>query len=109
MAVDPSGEIVCAGSLDDFDIHLWSVQTGQLLDRLQGHEGPVSGLSFGTEGGLLASTSWDKTVRVWSIFGRQLHVEPWSMTSDVLSVAMRPDSKQVAVATLDGLFVILGH
>lgn len=103
LAVDPSGEIVCAGSLDDFDIHLWSVQTGQLLDRLQGHEGPVSGLSFGTEGGLLASTSWDKTVRVWSIFGRQLHVEPWSMTSDVLSVAMRPDSKQVAVATLDGL------
>lgn len=103
LAIDPSGEIVCAGSLDDFDIHLWSVQTGQLLERLQGHEGPVSGLSFGTEGGLLASTSWDKTVRVWSIFGRQLHVEPWSMTSDVLAVAMRPDSKQVAVATLDGL------
>lgn len=102
LAVDPSGEIVCAGSLDDFDIHLWSVQTGQLLDRLQGHEGPVSGLSFGNEGGLLASTSWDKTVRVWSIFGRQTHVEPWTMTSDVLSVAMRPDSKQVAVATLDG-------
>lgn len=103
LAVDPSGEIVCAGSLDDFDIHLWSVQTGQLLDSLQGHEGPVSGLSFGSEGGILASTSWDKTVRVWSIFGRQLQVEPWTMTSDVLSVAMRPDSKQVAVSTLDGL------
>lgn len=102
LAVDPSGEVVCAGSLDDFDIHLWSVQTGQLLDRLQGHDGPVSALSFGNEGGLLASTSWDKTVRVWSIFGRHTHVEPWTMTSDVLSVAMRPDSKQVAVSTLDG-------
>lgn len=102
LAIDPSGEIVCAGSLDDFDIHLWSVQTGQLLESLQGHEGPVSGLSFGSEGGLLASTSWDKSVRIWSIFGRSAHVEPWQMTSDVLAVAMSPDSKSVAVATLDG-------
>lgn len=102
LAVDPSGEVVCAGSLDDFDIHLWSVQTAQLLDRLQGHEGPVSSLSFGSEGGLLASASWDKTVRIWSIFGRSTHVEPMQMQSDVLSIAMRPDSKQVAVSTLDG-------
>src|SRR5579862_7190890 len=42
LAVDPSGEVVCAGSLDSFDIHIWSVQTGQFLDRLSGHEGPVS-------------------------------------------------------------------
>lgn len=103
LAVDPSGEIICAGSLDDFDIHLWSVQNGQLLERLQGHEGPVSGLSFGVEGGLLASTSWDKTVRIWSIFGRSTQVEPWQLQSDVLAVAMRPDSKEVAVATLDGM------
>lgn len=102
LAVDPSGEVVCAGSLDDFDIHLWSVQTSQLLDRLQGHEGPVSSLSFGYEGGLLASASWDKTVRIWSIFGRSTHVEPMQMQSDVLAIAMRPDSKQVAVSTLDG-------
>lgn len=102
LAVDPSGEVVCAGSLDDFDIHLWSVQTSQLLDRLQGHEGPVSSLSFGYEGGLLASASWDKTVRIWSIFGRSTHVEPMQMSSDVLAIAMRPDSKQVAVSTLDG-------
>lgn len=102
LAVDPSGEVICAGSLDDFDIHLWSVQTSQLLDRLQGHEGPVSSLSFGYEGGLLASASWDKTVRIWSIFGRNTHVEPMQMSSDVLAIAMRPDSKQVAVSTLDG-------
>lgn len=102
LAVDPSGEVVCAGSLDDFDIHLWSVQTSQLLDRLQGHEGPVSSLSFGYEGGLLASASWDKTVRIWSIFGRNTHVEPMQMQSDVLAIAMRPDSKQVAVSSLDG-------
>jgi periodic tryptophan protein 2 len=46
VAVDPSGEIVCAGSLDTFDIFVWSVQTGRLLDILSGHQGPVSSLAF---------------------------------------------------------------
>ncbi|ANB13690.1 Pwp2p [Sugiyamaella lignohabitans] len=102
LAIDPSGEVVCAGSLDDFDIHLWSVQTSQLLDRLSGHQGPVSSLCFGNEGGLLVSGSWDKTVRIWSIFGRTSNVEPLQLQSEVMSVAMRPDSKRVAVATTDG-------
>ncbi|KAK9325897.1 WD40-repeat-containing domain protein [Lipomyces orientalis] len=102
LAVDPSGEVVCAGSLDDFEIHLWSVQTGQLLDRLSGHEGPVSCLSFADDGGTLASASWDKTVRIWDIFGRHVSVEPFEQQADVLAIALRPDSKQVAVATLDG-------
>ncbi|ODV93645.1 hypothetical protein PACTADRAFT_51418 [Pachysolen tannophilus NRRL Y-2460] len=102
LAVDPSGEVVCAGSLDSFEIFVWSVQTSQLLDSLAGHEGPISCLAFGTENSTLASASWDKTVRVWNIFGRSQHVEPFNIYSDVLCLAMRPDSKEVAVSTLDG-------
>jgi periodic tryptophan protein 2 len=70
LAVDPSGEVVCAGSIDSFDIHIWSVQTGQLLDTLSGHEGPVSSLAFSPDGSTLVSGSWDKTVRVWNFFAR---------------------------------------
>eukprot|EP00967_Tisochrysis_lutea_P080064 scaffold109768_cov17-Tisochrysis_lutea.AAC.1 len=47
-------------------IYVWSVRTGRLLDVLAGHEGPVSQLAFSPGGGpatLLASASWDKTVR----------------------------------------------
>lgn len=46
LAVDPSGELVVAGSSDTFDICVWSVQTGKLLDVLKGHEGPVVSLAF---------------------------------------------------------------
>lgn len=102
LAVDPSGEVVCAGSLDSFDIHVWSVQTGQLLDTLSGHEGPVSALAFSQENSVLASASWDKTVRIWSIFGRSQQVEPLEIYSDVLALTVRPDGKQVAVSTLKG-------
>ena len=102
VAVDPSGEVVCAGSLDSFDIHIWSVQTGQLLDQLSGHEGPVASLAFAPSGDTVVSGSWDHTVRIWSIFGRTQTSEPIQLQADVLHVAFRPDSKQVAVSTLDG-------
>ncbi|OLL21793.1 Periodic tryptophan protein 2 [Neolecta irregularis DAH-3] len=102
LAVDPSGEVVCAGSIDSFDIHIWSVQTGQLLDRLAGHEGPVSSLSFSQAGGMLVSGSWDRSIRVWDVFGRSMSVEPLHQQSDVLAIAVRPDGKIIAVATLDG-------
>ncbi|KAN0099660.1 periodic tryptophan protein-like protein 2 [Hyaloscypha variabilis] len=102
LAVDPSGEVVCAGSLDSFDIHIWSVQTGQLLDRLSGHEGPVSSLAFAPNGGVVVSGSWDHTVRIWSVFDRTQTSEPLQLQADVLDVAFRPDSRQLAVSTLDG-------
>lgn len=102
LAVDPTGEVVCAGSLDSFDVHIWSVQTGQLLDQLSGHEGPVSTLAFAPNGGVVVSGSWDHTVRIWSIFNRTQTSEPLHLQADVLDVAFRPDSLQLAVSTLDG-------
>lgn len=102
LALDPSGEVVCAGSLDSFDIHIWSVQTGQLLDQMSGHEGPVSTLAFTPDGNALVSGSWDHTVRIWNIFSRAQTSEPLQLQADLLSVAVRPDSLQVAASTLDG-------
>lgn len=102
IAVDTSGEVVAAGSTDTYEIFFWSVQTGKLLDILTGHEGPVSSLAFSPVGNELASGSWDKTVRVWNAFGRSRAVEPFSMNSDVLAIAFKPDGHELAITTLDG-------
>ena len=32
LALDPSSEVVSAGSLDTFEIFVWSMQTGKLLE-----------------------------------------------------------------------------
>jgi periodic tryptophan protein 2 len=105
LAVDASGEVVAAGSLDSFDIHLWSVQTGQLLDRLSGHEGPISSLSFAEHASFLVSGSWDHTVRVWDVFGRSSQVEPLQLTSDIQCIAIRPDGRELCAAGLDGQII----
>jgi len=102
LAVDPSGEVVAAGSIDSFEIFVWSVQTGKLLDILSGHEGPISSLAFSPTEGLLASGSWDHTVRTWDVFGRGGASEAFEHTSDVLAISFRPDGKVIASSTLDG-------
>eukprot|EP00960_Hanusia_phi_P005682 164873-Hanusia_phi.AAC.1 len=55
LALDPSDEIVCAGTQDSFEIFVWSLKTGRLLEVLAGHEGPISCLSFNPIQPVLAS------------------------------------------------------
>ncbi|XP_041067290.1 PWP2 small subunit processome component isoform X1 [Carcharodon carcharias] len=109
LALDTSGEIVCAGSHDSFEVFVWSMQTGRLLDVLAGHEGPISSLSFSPSHTLLASASWDKTVKLWDMFDSWKTKETLVLNSDVLDVAFRPDGKELAVVTLDGQITFWDH
>uniref|UniRef100_A0A9J7ZA71 Small-subunit processome Utp12 domain-containing protein n=1 Tax=Cyprinus carpio carpio TaxID=630221 RepID=A0A9J7ZA71_CYPCA len=102
LALDSSGELVCAGSQDSFEIFLWSMQTGRLLEVLSGHEGPVSNLCFSPVQSVLASVSWDKTVRLWDMLDSWQTKETLRLTSDGLAVTYRPDGQELAVASLDG-------
>lgn len=102
LAVDPSGDVVCAGSLDTFEIYMWSVQTGKLLDILSGHTAPVSGLAFSPTGNQLASSSWDRSIRLWSVFGRSRNSEPITLSSEATALSFRPDGREICAATLDG-------
>lgn len=102
LTADQSGEVICAGTLDSFEIFVWSMKTGRLLDVLSGHEGPVHGLMFSPTNAILASSSWDKTVRLWDVFEGKGAVETFQHVHDVLTVVYRPDGKQLACSTLDG-------
>jgi WD40 repeat protein len=46
---DADGELVAAGSIDPFEICVWSMRTGKLLDILTGHEGPITAVRFAPE------------------------------------------------------------
>lgn len=108
LAVDPSGEIVCAAgngaASEGFEIYVWSTQTGKIVDVLTGHEAPVSALSFSSNGDRLASTSWDATVRTWELYGRRGGASEAMSAggADGLSVAWKPDGSEIAVSNLKG-------
>ncbi|CAL1543305.1 unnamed protein product [Lymnaea stagnalis] len=101
LAVDGAGEIVCAGGTNEFMIYVWTMKTGRLLQTLAGHEGPVSALDFSQSDGTLASGSWDKTVRLWSIYEEGGKRETIELNSDVMTLTFRPDGKELAVGTLN--------
>lgn len=103
LAVDPSGEIVTAGSTDPFHIYAWNLQTGKLLDILTGHRGPVSDLSFQGNGGILVSGSWDGTVKLWDLYKGNVPTESLQHTADVVCVTFRPDSREVCTGTMGGI------
>jgi WD40 repeat protein len=71
LALDHTGAILAvrhAGAILTYD-----VTSGEVLARLQGHEGPGRGSWFQPGGGLLATTAWDRTTRLWDpIRGRPL-------------------------------------
>eukprot|EP00026_Physarum_polycephalum_P000323 Phypoly_transcript_00323.p1 GENE.Phypoly_transcript_00323~~Phypoly_transcript_00323.p1 ORF type:complete len:955 (+),score=97.26 Phypoly_transcript_00323:2285-5149(+) len=102
LAVDPSSEIVAAGSLDTFEVVVWSVQTGKVLDVLTGHTGPISAIAFNPTSQILATVSWDKFLIVWDIFEGKPHREPMFCSSDLVAVAFNPNGKEICTSGIDG-------
>lgn len=102
MEADASGELVMAGTHDTWEIFVWSLQTGVILDVLAGHSGPIQKLHFDPVRQRLVSASWDRTIRTWDLYSREKHVQSLSHDSEVLSVSFHPSGQEMAAATLKG-------
>ena len=96
-----SGDLIAAGSNTPFNIYIWSLRTGKLLDTLTGHEGPISCLRFNGRGTQLASGSWDHTVRTWDLLGSGLK-ESLSHPSEVVALDWRRDADELIVSCMNG-------
>jgi RNA polymerase sigma factor (sigma-70 family) len=74
VAFSPDGKVlaVAVGGWDaateprrDAEVKLLDVGTGQLLATLRGHTDPVVAVVFSPDGRLLATASWDGTIKLW--------------------------------------------
>lgn len=109
VAVDYSGELIAAGAQDVFDIHLWSLKYGKILEVLSGHEGPVASLDFSPvpTSSMLVSGAWDHEIKIWNCLensGEHINVD---LMFDVACVAFKPNGEEFAVATINSTISIL--
>lgn len=95
LAFSPDGRFLASGSWDH-TIKVWDVNTGNLLQTLQGHQDLVLSIAFSPNGLLLASGSADKTIKLWDVNTGEPLQTLTEEGSWVSSLAFSPDGQMLA-------------
>jgi serine/threonine protein kinase/WD40 repeat protein len=91
-----------------FALGLWDVRSGKevaMLPRNPGggfHTGAISATSFSRDGTLLATSSWDHSVRLWDFKSGSRRRTLLGHRGEVWSVALSPDGDFIASGSKDG-------
>ena len=77
-----------------------------LLSTLKGHSDVVYGITFSPDGKTIASTSWDKSVKIWQPDGTKLLTTLKGHSDQLWGVALCPDDKTIASASEDKTLIL---
>jgi WD40 repeat protein/serine/threonine protein kinase len=93
---------------DRFSIDIWDTTSGRKIspaDRSKKqflHDAHIHAATVSNDGGLLASISGERTVRIWNIQDGALLTHLQGHKEQVWTVKFSPDAKQVVTASEDG-------
>jgi WD40 repeat protein len=96
--ISPDGKSIIGASTDGAFIQ-WDIATGEEIRRFVGHAEMVTSIAFSPDGSYIASSGFDKFVKIWSLEGQEIASFPGHEEGDacswVSSVAISPDSSYV--------------
>lgn len=97
-------DTIASGSSDK-SVRLWDLATGKLVRSFGrwffGHSGLVHQVAFNYNAQILASASWDETIKLWQVnSGREIHTLK-GHTNSVNSISFSPNGKLLASGSTD--------
>jgi WD40 repeat protein len=108
VAWSPDGRHVAAAGVDrSIRVYEVSATRNRLVQSVFAHAGPVTALLYSADGQTLYSLGEDHTLKAWSAAGMTERTVYAKQPEAALSLAVRPDHKQLAVGRYDGALVLL--
>ncbi len=101
VAVSPDGQWLAIASVNDPDVEILALPSGQPVRVFTAHARPILALAFSPDGRRLASGGADHVVKVWRVPDFMEEAQFVGHTAPVWSVAFSPDGQYVASGTID--------
>ncbi|TWU02539.1 protein kinase domain-containing protein [Stieleria varia] len=95
VAISPDGTIIASAGNQ---LHLWDIETGKNIARLNGVTGHTLSVAFSPDGKRLASGGADRIVRVWDVKSGRLLTSLQDHQHPIESLSFHPNGKLLASA-----------
>jgi len=108
VAWSPDKKHLAAGGVDK-SVRVWAADKdgGKLVHSVFAHEKAVARLAYSADGAALYTAGEDKVIKAWDTAKMTESKVYATQPESVLTLALRPDGKQLAIGRFDGVALLL--